>query len=524
MRHFPRGASFAGLTTLLLLAPGARAQLDAIVFDGAIAVQDGQPAPGTGGGHFTGFSAVSVNGSGALAFVADVSGGTAAQGVFVRAGGTTTALAVAGQSAPGTGGSFSAFHGISLNDSGDFAFEALATGTFWPEGSGEGVFRGSGGGIAKVALGGEVAFAAVRYSRLGISEVALGNGGHVAFLSELDDCPACSIGIFRADGAGQVQPVVVDGAIFLSLGSLDVDGSGNVVFFGSRTTGDGIFRDATGTSAVAVQGEAAPGTGGSYGPQTVCYPQAELFGSVDVNDAGQVAFRADYSDGLPPPSGGNGLFLDTAGGDAAIAVRGGSAPGGGSFGCMSPLEGGVAINEAGAAAFWAAVGSGADEGIFVRSGGTTTPVARKGGSLPGAPCYVYAGFSPSTVQLDDAGRVAFAAQFGLAGDGDCDGIPDVLDKCLNDPRNAVADCDTDRDGYGNVCDGDFNQGGAVTAADYSMFFVPALGTGKPDPSGTDMNCSGDVTAADYSMFFVPQFYTGKPGPSGLSCAGTVPCE
>jgi hypothetical protein len=112
---------------------------------------------------------------------------------------------------------------------------------------------------------------------------------------------------------------------------------------------------------------------------------------------------------------------------------------------------------------------------------------------------------------------------GLAPDADSDGIPDVLDKCMNDSRNATLTCDTDQDGYGNVCDGDFNQSNTVTSADYSMFFVPVLNmtqTGR----GEDMNCSsGTVTSADYSMFFVPQLNMA-PGASGLACAGTIPCN
>ena len=114
---------------------------------------------------------------------------------------------------------------------------------------------------------------------------------------------------------------------------------------------------------------------------------------------------------------------------------------------------------------------------------------------------------------------------GLAPDADSDGVPDVLDKCMNDSRNATLTCDTDTDGYGNVCDGDFNQSNTVTAADYSMFFVPALSKGVQTGRGEDMNCSaGSVTAADYSMFFVPQLSMGAPGASGLSCAGTAGCN
>jgi hypothetical protein len=113
---------------------------------------------------------------------------------------------------------------------------------------------------------------------------------------------------------------------------------------------------------------------------------------------------------------------------------------------------------------------------------------------------------------------------GLAPDADSDGIPDVLDKCVNDSRNASLTCDRDQDGYGNVCDGDFNESGTTTAADYGMFFVPALASSVDTGNGTDMNCSGTVTAADYGMFFVPQLAAGKPGLSGLTCAGSIPCN
>src|SRR3989442_11244743 len=57
-----------------------------------------------------------------------------------------------------------------------------------------------------------------------------------------------------------------------------------------------------------------------------------------------------------------------------------------------------------------------------------------------------------------------ASLAGLAPDADGDGIPDVLDKCVNDSRNASLTCDRDQDGYGNVCDGDFNKSNTATSA------------------------------------------------------------
>ena len=109
-------------------------------------------------------------------------------------------------------------------------------------------------------------------------------------------------------------------------------------------------------------------------------------------------------------------------------------------------------------------------------------------------------------------------------DHDADAVADLDDNCRDVSQSQSQRCDTDQDGYGNVCDGDFNQSGAVNSLDYTMFFAPALATGIPDSRGTDMDCSGAVNSFDYTMFFIPQLSTGAPpGPSGLTCAGTVPC-
>lgn len=116
---------------------------------------------------------------------------------------------------------------------------------------------------------------------------------------------------------------------------------------------------------------------------------------------------------------------------------------------------------------------------------------------------------------------------GLAPDADNDGIPDVLDKCTLDSRNATATCDTDSDGYGNPCDADFDQSNAVNATDFGMYFIPAFKFGGSSARGQDMNCSGAVDATDFGMFFIPKFKGALggaiPGPSGLSCAGTAGC-
>jgi hypothetical protein len=121
------------------------------------------------------------------------------------------------------------------------------------------------------------------------------------------------------------------------------------------------------------------------------------------------------------------------------------------------------------------------------------------------------------------------------GDQDCDGIPDVLDKCVLDSRNAVYTCDSDQDGYGNPCDADFDQNFVVNTNDYTMYFAPGFSPLNADPQhrGFDMNCNGVLEGAvtgpnsvDYLEFFLPmlQSATPVPGPSGLACAGTPGCN
>jgi hypothetical protein len=124
---------------------------------------------------------------------------------------------------------------------------------------------------------------------------------------------------------------------------------------------------------------------------------------------------------------------------------------------------------------------------------------------------------------------AYSASAGVASDADGDAIPDVLDKCMLDSRNATAPstCDVDVDGYGNVCDGDFDQNNAVNATDFTMLFIPAFKGNDPSPwpQGMDMDCNGAVNATDFTMYFIPRFKAvpAVPGPSGLSCAGQSGC-
>ena len=102
---------------------------------------------------------------------------------------------------------------------------------------------------------------------------------------------------------------------------------------------------------------------------------------------------------------------------------------------------------------------------------------------------------------------------------DGDGIPDALDNCVavaNGPSagscfSGGVQVDTDGDGYGNPCDGDFDNDEAVNSNDAVILQSDQeSGTSTPG-SGTDMNCDGVVDSKDAALF-APQIGAGEPGP------------
>jgi hypothetical protein len=102
----------------------------------------------------------------------------------------------------------------------------------------------------------------------------------------------------------------------------------------------------------------------------------------------------------------------------------------------------------------------------------------------------------------------------LPNDLDRDGILDSTDNCSihSNPQQG----DPDLDGYGNRCDGDFDQDGDVDDDDFDILIGGGCGPiCDLDESGT----TGDL--ADLMIF--ASLYGEPPGPSGLACAGTVPC-
>ncbi len=99
-------------------------------------------------------------------------------------------------------------------------------------------------------------------------------------------------------------------------------------------------------------------------------------------------------------------------------------------------------------------------------------------------------------------------------DTDSDGVPDAADNCtvlVNTDQ-----LDADGDGYGNLCDGDLNNSGFVTAADFGLLrdVLGQAASASPMAAAADLNGSGAVTTADFGL--LRAMLGTAPGPSGVA--------
>jgi hypothetical protein len=92
-------------------------------------------------------------------------------------------------------------------------------------------------------------------------------------------------------------------------------------------------------------------------------------------------------------------------------------------------------------------------------------------------------------------------------DTDGDGVPDSIDNAILVPNPDQRD--TDKDGYGNVVDPDFNNDGIVNFADLTRLKSALF---KVDPL-TDLDGDGITSFSDLAR--LKSFFFKKPGPSGL---------
>ncbi|MEM6639832.1 MAG: thrombospondin type 3 repeat-containing protein [Pseudomonadota bacterium] len=103
-------------------------------------------------------------------------------------------------------------------------------------------------------------------------------------------------------------------------------------------------------------------------------------------------------------------------------------------------------------------------------------------------------------------------------DSDGDEIPDVIDNCTfnaNGPRDAgtagPSQNDTDGDGFGNVCDADFDGNCVVNFVDLGSLRARFFQNGA---LSEDLNGDGVVNVIDLGL--LRQQFFGPPGPSALA--------
>ncbi len=214
--------------------------------------------------------------------------------------------------------------------------------------------------------------------------------------------------------------------------------------------------------------------------------------------------------------------------DIDLALAG---PGGQAVMLMSDVGGGDDVNGVSltfdAGAFAALPGAFVSSGVFrpTNSGASDSFAAPAPTGTYGTDLGVFNNLAPNGiwrlyVKDDENSDVGVIASWVLtiqtiasAPDADNDGVVDSADNCTLAAN--PTQLDADNDGYGNLCDGDINNSGAVTTADYGLMRtvlgLPA--SASATAAAADMNGSGTVTAADVGLL---RSRLGTPvGPSGL---------
>lgn len=106
---------------------------------------------------------------------------------------------------------------------------------------------------------------------------------------------------------------------------------------------------------------------------------------------------------------------------------------------------------------------------------------------------------------------AMAANAGAVNDADSDGVPDAFDNCPNHANGPNAGAcanqeDADGDGFGNACDGDYDQDLQTLGSDFTVFGGTLFGGTN---NAGDHDCDGTTLGSDFSIFLA--LFGSPPG-------------
>jgi hypothetical protein len=422
--------------------------------DGAqtlVAAEGVTVAPDFGGGVFSGIGAgQAANDSGAVAFVASVTGGdtTAAsdQGLFAGTPGDLQLVAREGSTATGATGTapvfsttFTPIFDKRINSSGQVAFGAALSGV--PAGADRAIYVWSPGGGGTLALAAQTGNTApgmgsptIRFSVVDDSP-GFNDAGEVAFRGKVIGDPGDGVTLTNdfaiwAGAPGDVQLIARSGTDSPIAGvqyrapdsAPRINDSGEVVF-ATLVAGSGVTTDndrvlwlstSSGVEIVAREGDHAPGTGAGVNFSLI-EPTAGFVAPPAINAAGQVAFTATLTGAGVSGTNDRGLWAGAPGNVSLIA-----------------REGEVVDLDPGAGELLRTIQSISFANDYTVSGGTN--------------------FSSASAAFNDAGQIAWQAQFTtLSGGGTAvflTTLPSIEPPSL---------------------DGDYNDDGTVDAADYVVW-------------------------------------------------------
>jgi hypothetical protein len=327
---------------------------------------------------------------------------------------TTQIVAVSGTPAPDGNGSFSGFSQLSLNDRGQVAFVAYFRNTSGGLGDNRGLFLSDSPGIVQLIRTGDIApdgDTIIKSFR--DHAVALNNQGQVAVPVALNrpntsfDSNSVFVGdqenLTRVAVFGQDAPDGV-GKVGKILGDPVLNDVGQAAFYAAFTgpclggCGDTgiLFADGTNLEQIIREGDPAPDGDGAFGH----FYRGVPISTIVLNDNGQAAFSAVLED----TERNTGIFRREGSTLTQIAREGDLAPSGDEH--YRYFDDRIDLNDAGQVVFRANLtGSyGSDQGIFRSDGIARQEIAREGAAAPDGDGQF--GFLREP-DINEAGQVAF---------------------------------------------------------------------------------------------------------------------
>jgi len=127
-------------------------------------------------------------------------------------------------------------------------------------------------------------------------------------------------------------------------------------------------------------------------------------------------------------------------------------------------------------------------------------------------CWTVVAYDTNDLLSAESNEKVFHSPATISLDTDGDTVPDYADNCTL--LSNIEQTDSDVDGYGNRCDGDFNGNNYVNSQDYVLFRQQlGLPSVAPIYNPMDLNSNGVVNAQDVTIF---RSLLGSPaGPAGL---------